>query len=449
MTRSHSPAAGVALHELARMTADGRAALLRRPGQDLGPYVKKVRPIVEAVRDEGDAALIRFARAFDGADLTGADLMAGKAEFDAAFDRIDAAMIETLEYAADNIRRFHETQRPPEIRMTEIRPGVLVGERFTPVDDAAIYTPRGKGSFPSMTLMACIPAVVAGVRDLILLTPPGPDGRVDPATLVAARLAGVERVYKAGGAVAVAAAAFGTATVPRTGRFEGPGSPWVLAAKELLRERIFSRLPAGPSESIVLSDGSVDAETAARDLLIEAEHGPDSSAFLVTWLPDHADEILAILPRLLRELAPDRAAWVGVVLGGKAGGVVLAPSPEEAARFVNDHAPEHLQILSRAPFDHLGAIRNASEILLGPLTAGSIANYVMGPNAVLPTGGAARYHSPLGVADFMKSASLGQINAAGYSEMARHTRRFARYEGFDAHGQAVPEARIRIVAAGG
>lgn len=431
----------IALHELARLTTAERDRLLLRAEDDLAPFLEKVAPIVEAVRREGDAALARFAREFDGADVREDTIAATEADFAAAYEQLDKAMIETLEYAADNIRRYHEAQRPGDIWMTEIRPGVLVGERTTPIDSVALYSPRGKGSFPSVTLMTAIPAVVAGVPLAYVLTPAGRDGRIDPATLVAARIAGVGRVYKAGGGQAVAAAAYGTATIPKARKIEGPGSPWFVAAKRLLAGKIASRLPAGPSESIVLADETGDPRIAALDLIIESEHGPDSSAFLVTWSRAVAEAAIAAIPEFWTHMGAERVSYSATVLSGASGGIVLAESAADAYAFVNDYAPEHLEIVSKHPFEHLPHIRNAAEILLGEYAAGSIANYMMGPNCVLPTGSAAFVHSPLGVRDFMKSQSIGHMTATGFAEMAPHTHRFATYEGFDAHANAVSKLR--------
>ncbi|MHB0953963.1 MAG: histidinol dehydrogenase [Allorhizobium sp.] len=431
----------IKIHDLSRLSNDQRDQLLLRAESDLSHFLERIPPIIEAVRTEGDEALARFARDFDGAPVEAGEIAAEEDEFDHAFSTLDPLLIETLEYAADNIRRFHQAQMPGDMWMKEIRPGVLVGERFTPVDSAALYSPRGKGSFPSVTLMTAIPAVVAGVTNAIILTPPGRDGKIDPATLVAARLAGVQHVYKAGGAQAVAAAAFGTATIPKCAKIEGPGSPWFVAAKQLLQGRIFSRLPAGPSESLVLADETTDPEMAALDLLIESEHGADSSVFLVTWSRAFAEAVQKAVPRFWQKMGPRRVEFTQAVLGGTNGGIVLARSRDEAYAFVNDYAPEHLQILSKAPFEHLSNIRNASEILLGEYASGSIANYMMGPNCVLPTSGAAQVHSPLGVHDFLKSASIGHMTAKGYAEMAPHTHRFATYEGFDAHANSVSALR--------
>jgi len=432
----------VSIHELATLSESAYEKLLSRAEDDLQPFIEGVRPIIQAVIKEGDAALARFAREFDGAESLQADqLMATKQDIDSAFDKLDSAMIGTLEYAADNIRRFHEAQRPPEFWMKEIRPGVLVGERATAIDSVACYSPRGKGSFPSVTLMTAIPAVVAGVPAPMILTPPGPDGHVDPATLVAARLAGVEQVFKVGGAQAVAAVAYGTASIPRCFKIVGPGSPWLVAAKRELAGLIDPGLPAGPSETIIFADETTNPRVAALDMTIESEHGDDSSAFLVTWDRQLATAIANAIPHYWGHQNDTLATYSSTVLSGQRGGVVLAPTKEAAYQFVNDYAPEHCQVLSKHPYEHLAYIRNASEILLGEHAAGSIANYMMGPNCVLPTSAAARTHSPLGVHDFMKTCSVGHMTASGYREMAPHTHRFATYEGFDGHANAVSDLR--------
>lgn len=435
----------IRLHDLATLPPGGRDRLLERTEHDLSFFLERVPPIIAAVRDEGDAALARFARDFDKAPVEADALAATPTDFDAAFDSLEPEMIEVLEYSADNIRRFHQAQMPQAMWMTEIRPGVLVGERVTPIDSVACYAPRGKGSFPSVTLMTTIPAVVAGVPDAVLLTPPGPDGTIDAATLVAARLAGIERVFKAGGAQAVAAAAYGTETVPRCRKIVGPGSPWVVAAKRLLSDRIDPGIPAGPSESLILADATADPGIAALDLVIESEHGPDSSAFLVTWSAEIAEAARAAIPGCWEQMSEQRSGFSRTVLGGDNGGIVLAPSPETAYAFVNDYAPEHLEIVSRQPFEHLAHIRNAAEILLGEHAAGSIANYMMGPNCVLPTSGAAHTVSPLGVRDFLKSSSVGHVTRTGFDAMAPRTHRFATYEGFDAHANAVSGMRTRLL----
>ena len=432
----------VALHELQHLDGQSRDRLLARAEDDLGRFLEGVDPIIEAVRREGDSALVRFAREFDAASaLDKQSIAATSADFDRAFDTVEPAVIETLEYAADNIRRFHEAQKPTEMWMKEIRPGVLVGERATAIDSVACYSPRGKGSFPSVTLMTAIPATVAGVARPVILTPPGADSRVDPATLVAARLAGIDEVYKVGGAQAVAAAAYGTATVPRCQKIVGPGNPWVAAAKRRLAGVIDPGMPAGPSETIILADPSANPLIAALDLTIESEHGDDSSAFLVTWSRELAEAVRIAIPGYWDKQSNVLARYSSNVLSGHSGGIVLTKDAESAYEFINDYAPEHLQVLSKAPFEHLSHIRNASEILLGEHASGTLANYLMGPNCVLPTSGAAHTYSPLGVHDFMKSASIGHVTAGGYAELAPHAHRFARYEGFDGHANAVSSLR--------
>ena len=321
--------------------------MTRRSEADLSVYLEKTQPIIDAVRQEGDAALVRFGRELDKATaLTKETLKVSEAEFDEAFTRVDAELTEAIRYAIDNIRSFHEEQLPEPMWLKEIRPGAFAGDRYLPINSVALYVPRGKGSFPSVTMMTSVPGVVAGVPNLAIFTPPGPDGKVDAATLVAARIAGVGTIYKAGGAQAVAAAAYGTETVRKAQKIVGPGSPWVVAAKRLLAGVIDPGLPAGPSEAIILADDTVHGGLAAMDLLIEAEHGPDSSAWLVTDSPRVVEEALAALPDLWSRMTEQRVQFSRAVLTGKAGGIILAQSMADACAFVNEYAPEHLEILS-------------------------------------------------------------------------------------------------------
>ena len=437
----------VALHELSKLSKAERDTLLSRAEDDLAPFIEKVMPIIAAVREHGDTALVNCAARFDGAQVRADSLKVADASFDAAYDALDPEFVDVLRYSADNIRRFHERQMPArnehgEMRWTmEIRPGATVGERFTPIDSVACYSPRGKGSFPSVTLMSVIPAVVADVPEIVVLTPPMSDGSVDPATLVAADIAGCRSVYKAGGAQAVAAVAYGTETVPRCLKIEGPGSPYLAAAKVALANRIDPGMPAGPSEAIVFADETANARIAALDTIIESEHGDDSSVFLVTTSRIVADEARAAFPGYWADMSAERAGYSRRVLSGTSGGVVLARDEAEAYAFINDYAPEHLQILSEDPDRHVPHIRNASEILLGHDTPGSIANYMMGPNCVLPTSSAARTRSPLGVMNFLKACSIGRLDRTGFQEMGPKTAVFAHYEGFDAHAAAVGDKR--------
>jgi histidinol dehydrogenase len=433
--------AAINLHRLSELSPDQRAALLRRSESDLGPFLEKVRPILDAVKNEGDEALARFARTFDKSPVTAGAIAATPEDFARARTALSPELLEAIAFAAANIRRFHELQMPEAMWLKEIRPGILAGERVTPIPSVACYVPRGKGAFPSSVLMTCIPASVAGVADICIITPPGPDGGIDAATLVAAEAAGVSRVYKAGGAQGVAAVAFGTRTIARYAKVVGPGSLWVVAAKRLVADVIDTGAPAGPSETIVFADASVDGRLAALDLLIEAEHGDDSGAFLVTTAEDVAEAARAAIPGFWAKMGAQRVGYTQAVLGSNRGGILIARDAAEAFAFINDYAPEHLQILSREPRRYLPLVKNAGEILLGDRTPSTVANFVLGPSHVLPTGGWAKTFSALSVHDFIKRTSVAEVSPAAYAECARHAKVFADYEGFDAHANAVSALR--------
>ena len=433
-------------HDLASLSDEARAALLQRSETDLSGFVEAVRPILEAVRIEGDEALARYGRELDKAAVSADSLRVTEEEFDAAFRSVAPDVVDAIRYAVGNIRSFHEEQRPEPLWLKEIRPGAFAGDRWTAIPSVALYVPRGKGAFPSVTMMTSVPAVVAGVPEISILTPPTPDGGVDAATLVAARTAGVGNVYKCGGALAVAAAAYGTRTVPKAAKILGPGSPFVVAAKRLVAPIIDTGTPAGPSEAIIFADETVDGRLAALDVLIEAEHGPDSSAYIVTHSRTVAEAAAAALPDLWARMTPQRVEYSKAVLCGPRGGIVLTPSLEASYGFVNDYAPEHLELLSTDPFRHLGRIVHAAEILMGPHTPVAIANFVLGPNAVLPTSRWARSYGPLSVTDFMKRCSVGYVTAPAYPELARHARVLADYEGFSSHANAVSDLRDEILA---
>ncbi|MCP4386013.1 MAG: histidinol dehydrogenase [Hyphomicrobiales bacterium] len=447
MSRSRALDKTISFHVLSDLGADQRARLLQRAEADIEPFVEKARPIIAAVRDEGDAALARFAHDFDKAPVDADDIAATSADFDVAFGAVDKEMIEVLEFCCDNVRRFHQAQMPEAMWMKEMHPGVLAGEKIEPIESVACYVPRGKGSFPSVVMMTAIPAVVAGVRQPIIITPPGPDGKVDAATLVAARIAGIEHVYKCGGAQGVAAVAYGTETVPRCLKIVGPGSPWVVAAKRLLADRLDPGTPAGPSEAIILADETANGRVAALDLLNESEHGPDSSAYLVTNSRRVVEEARTAIPGYWAEMGAQRVDFSSTVLCGERGGIILTETMDDAIRFVNDYAPEHLQVHAKSPFDYLGALHNAGEILLGENTPICIGNFALGPNAVLPTNAAALTRSPLGVHDYLKTISIGHVTRNGYDRLAPYAHTFARYEGFDAHANAVSNLRTRALAA--
>ncbi len=435
----------IRFHDLSKMTRAGRDALLKRTEADLSSYEKKVKPIIEAVRSEGDVALARFAQMFDKAPVKENEIAATEEDFALAEKTLDPEVRDALDFMSVSIRKFHEDQKPEEMWFHEIRPGVYAGDRTTPIPSVACYVPRGKGAFPSAAMMTTIPAKVAGVREICIITPPGPDGKIDDATLVAARMSGVARVFKAGGAQGIAAVAYGTRTVPKCSKVIGPGSPWVAAAKRLVSHVLDTGTPAGPSELIVLADETADGRLAGLDLIIESEHGPDSSAFLVTWSRKVAEDALKAIPEFWKQMSPQRVEFSSAVLGGPIGGIVLARDEAEAIAFCNDYAPEHLGVHSDEPFQYLGRLENAGEILLGRHTPPTLGNFVIGVNHVLPTGGWAKTGSPLTVHDFMKRTSVAYVTGKGYPELARHAEVIAAYEGFDGHANAVSGTRARLL----
>ncbi|UCF96767.1 MAG: histidinol dehydrogenase [Spirochaetaceae bacterium] len=425
------------IHDWHNLDETQRESLCRRVEAAITTEVMDtVREVIEAVRREGDAAIMRYTEKFDGADLEGVPLRAAAGEFRSAEQSLDEEVKRAIEFAVENVRRVHEQQRPGCLELCEVRPGVFSGERFTPIPSVGLYVPRGRGSFPSVMYMQAIPAVIAGVKRIAAVSPPDKRGRIDPACLYTAKICGVEEVYRIGGVQGIAALAFGSESIPRVDKILGPGSLYVAAAKRALADRVDVGMPAGPSEAIVLADQTADPRLAALDLITEAEHGSDSSAFLVTPSRKLAQAVERELPSLLAELDPPRAAFVRDVLSGY-GGIVVTETMEQAIDFVNRYAPEHLQIACREPITLLGRIENAGEILLGQNSAFSMANYAVGCNNVIPTGGWARTCSPLSVRAFLKSSSAVYVASQGISQLSGAVAALAGYEGFSAHAMAV------------
>jgi histidinol dehydrogenase len=434
-------------HELSALSSDERARLLERVQQaDPGEAGEVVAEVVEAVKTRGDAALLEYTRRFDGADLT--DLKVRPDEFDRAEQELDGELKDAIGYAVENIRSHHEAQRPEAKWSKEIRPGITSGERWGPIASAGLYVPAGKGSFPSVMAMLSVPATVAGVPRIAVCTPPGKDGSVDRASLYAASLSGIDTVYRVGGAQAIAALAYGTESIERVEKIVGPGNRYVTLAKRLVYGQVDPGLPAGPSESIVLCDDSADPEIAARELLVEAEHGPDSAALLVTDSKELADAVQARVPALAAELPDWRRGFVEQVLSGY-GGIVVTESFDQSIAFSNAYAPEHLHVLAREPYEVLDKLEHAGEVLLGENTSIAFGNYAIGLNAILPTGGFARGYSCVGVHDFMKRSSFAHVADEGVAELSRTAVALARYEGFPAHADAAAYvARRRTDGAG-
>ena len=422
----------------AQLSKEEKTALLSRSEIDISEAMGTARTILEAVKADGDGALLRYTRQFDGADLTPETLRASPAEIAGAERSIPKNVADAIRRSIGNVRACHRDQLPGPLSLREVVPGVFAGERAAPIPSVGLYAPRGKGSFPSSMYMMAVPASVAGVPRIVVASPPDKKGACDPATLFAASLCGVTEIYKIGGVQAMAALAYGTESIPSVAKILGPGNQYVTAAKRLLFGTVDIGLPAGPSESLMIADDTADPRLAALDLMIEAEHGPDSQALLVTPSQKLAAAVAAELSRLAAELPEPRRSFVEKVMTGY-GGILLVRSIEEAAEVANAVAPEHLQIAAAEPFALLGLVTNAAEILLGQNVPFSLANYSVGVNAVLPTGGAARTWSPLSTRDFMKWTSIAYATAGGYSSLKGSAIALADYEGFAAHAKALRE----------
>src|SRR6266704_1643788 len=426
-------------YELATMDVSQRARLLRRAEIQIDELIERVRSIIQEVRQRGDLALIEFTARFDRVQLAPDRLRVSREEIERAYQILDTSVYSAIEQAIRNVRTFHEQQMPHKQWWTQVAPGVMAGEKITPITSVGLYVPRGKGAFPSVMYMLATPASIAGVPRIVVCTPPGPDGSVDPASLVAADLCGVHEIYRVGGAQAIAALAYGTQTIRRVHKITGPGSGYVAAAKRLLYGTVDIGLPAGPSESITLADDSADPELVARDLLIEAEHGPDSSSLLVTDSRPLAEAVMALLPDKIAALPEWRQAFCRTVFEEAmgTGGIVLAATMDEAVDFVNEYAPEHLEVQVHEPFALLPQLKNAGEILIGRYTPFCTGNYCVGTNAVLPTGGFAHTYSCTSVFDFLKRTGIAYLTQEGYAALSETTRRLADFEGFPAHANAV------------
>jgi histidinol dehydrogenase len=421
------------LHEL---TPELRAKIMRRAETDIRSLLPLAQEVIERVRIDGDTAVVEYARKFDAANFEVHMLRVSDDQFEAAHAEISPEVTEAVKQAHANIRAFHEEQMPEAMWFTEIQPGVMAGEKITPIPSVGLYVPRGKGAFPSVMLMLAAAAKAAGVPRVVVVTPPTPQGSPDAASLVAAKVCGVDEVYVVGGMQAIAALAFGTATIPKVDKIIGPGSSYVSAAKRLLYGIVDVGLPAGPSESIILTDEYVDPRLAALDLLVEAEHGMESAAILVTHHAEVAEKVMELLPNFIAELPEWRQKFITNVLSNY-GGIMVTESLEESIQFVNDYAPEHLEVLTNEPFVTLNKIKNAGEILLGAMTPIPIANYCLGLNAILPTGGFARTFSSVSVWEFLKRSGIGYLSREGYERLQGVTTTLADYEDFPAHAMAI------------
>jgi histidinol dehydrogenase len=402
---------------------------------------RRVEEIVSGVRDKGDAALLEFTERFDRVALTPGELAVTAGEMEAAEGAVGAATMRALRYAADRIERFHRESAPRSWRMTDAL-GSRLGQEVRPLDRVAVYVPGGRAAYPSTVLMTVIPARVAGVKEIVLVSPPSPDKSLNPAVLAAARVAGVTEAYRIGGAQAVAALAYGTETIRRVDKIVGPGNIYVALAKSRVFGDVGIDMIAGPSEVMVIAEASADPEWVAADLLAQAEHDPMARAVLLTPSRALVDAVAAAVERQLANLP--RREIAGAALRAH-GALVLTRSLEEAVEVTNLLAPEHLELQVAEPDALLAQVRNAGAVFLGRYTPEVVGDYVAGPNHVLPTGGTARFASALGTEDFVKRLSVIQYAPAGLRDAGPHVAELARVEGLDGHGAA---AAIRIESTG-
>jgi len=390
-----------------------------------------VDAVLAAVRAEGDAALRSYEKQFDGAELDG--LFVTEAELDAAEAQVDPELLETLRQAAENIRAFHSRQIHNDFVLTD-KPGVVMGQRYTPIESVGVCVPGTPVAFPSTVLMDVIPAKLAGVREILMATPPAPDGTIAPAALAAARIAGVTKILKCGGAQAVAAMAYGTESVPKVDKIVGPGGVYVAAAKRKVFGLVSIDMIAGPSEILVLADGKSDPRWVAADMLSQAEHDKLSSAVLVTDSRALAEAVRDELEVQLETLPRREVARASIDNNGK---IIITDSLEKAAEAANCIAPEHLELCVDEPFALLPRIRNAGSIFLGRNAPEALGDYFAGPNHTLPTAGTARFSSPLSVDDFVKKSSFLYYTGEALQAVSSRVQSFARQEGLEAHARAI------------
>lgn len=428
------------IYKLNEMTAEKKAYILKRAETDISEQMQLAKEVSDDIRARGDKAVLEYTSKFDRVDLTADRMKVKPEEIEDGYKRLDVETREAIEYAARNIRDFHKKQMPEEMWFTEVDKGLLVGEKTTPIVDVCLYVPRGKGSFPSVMLMLGIPAVVAGVEKIVVVTPPNEQGNVDDAILAAAKIIGITEIYKVGGIQAVSAVAYGTETIPKCHKIIGPGNSYATAAKRVLANYIDAGLPAGPSECIILADENADPEKVALDLMIEAEHGPDSAALLVTNSAELVEKVVPIVERQLEKISDKRRDFVTKGFSTY-GGAIITESLDESIAFVNEYAPEHMEVMTEKPFEVLPKIKNAGEILLGDYTPVTLCNFVLGPNAILPTGQSAKTYSSVSVMDFLKRSSVGYASRDGFEKVRNYAYKIACVEGFDTHGLAVKERK--------
>ena len=422
------------LVRLSECSREEREKLLKRSELDVASVMPRVREIVEEVRARGDEALIEYTRRFDGIELRKNEIRVSGREVREAYRKVDMRVVGAIERAARAIKRFHLRQVPREWFISPA-PGVKVGQLVRPLERVGIYVPGGLARYPSSMLMAAIPAKVAGVKEIIACTPPGKDG-VDPATLVAADVAGVNEVFKVGGAQAIAAMAYGTQVIPKVDKIVGPGNIYVVAAKFAVSADVEIDFAAGPSEVLIVADDSAKPEYVALDLLAQVEHDPAAAAVLVSTSERLALEVRELVGEMLERMERKEIAREAL---GRYGFVAVARDLKEAMGFANDYAPEHLQLVVKRPERVLKFVKNAGAVFIGPYTPVAAGDFAVGPSHILPTGGAARRRSGLSVLDFVRMPSVQKLDKRGLKVMADIVERLAEVEGFPAHARSARE----------
>ena len=391
---------------------------------------RDVREILAAVRAEGDAAVMAFNAKFGAPQQTA--LLATREEIEAGYAAVDEGLRGVLARAKENIEAFHRRQKREGFIASE-REGIVLGQRILPIARAGLYVPGGTASYPSTVLMNAIPAKIAGVPTIVMATPPGPDGKIAPAILAAAKIAGVTTIVKAGGAQAIAALAYGTQSVPRVDKIVGPGNIYVATAKRQVYGQVDIDMIAGPSEILVVADAEANPAHVAADLLSQAEHDRLSSAVLVCDSMALAEAVAAEIERQLALLPREEIARASIEKNGK---IIVADDLREGVAIANELAPEHLELCVRDPFALLGAVKNAGSIFLGRYAPEALGDYFAGPNHTLPTLGTARFASPLSVDDFVKESSYIYYSREAFAAVKDDVARFARAEGLEAHARS-------------
>ena len=400
-------------------------------GKDL-TAAELVRQIVGDVRHEGDAAVLRYTKLIDRVDFAPKDFLVSEAEYAAAEKEADPAVVVSLRKAAANVRKYHEEQKPNSW-MTYREKGSILGQSLIPLDRVGIYVPGGTAAYPSSVIMNAVPASVAGVSEIIMMVPPK-NGKINPYVLIAAREAGVKRIYKIGGAQAIAAMSFGKETIPRVDKITGPGNIFVTLAKKEVYGHCDIDMLAGPSEILIVADETADPVYTAADMLSQAEHDPLASSIVIVTDVALADKIAVEAEKQLAKLPRQEIARASL---DRNGCIIVAEDMMQAMRFANTSAPEHMELLTKDPFQLLPYVRHAGAVFLGAYSPEPLGDYFAGPNHVLPTGGTARYYSVLNVETFMKRTSLISYTQGALSDVSEDIIRLAETEGLEAHANAI------------